>query len=106
MIFIVVKFDVKPEFVDTFMDRVATFTESTRAEPGNKFFEWSRSVENSNEYVLVEGFSEDAAAAHVNSKHFKDGLEAMRPALAHTPRIISRAIEGEDWDAMGELQID
>jgi quinol monooxygenase YgiN len=106
MIFIVVKYSVKPEFVDTFMDSVAAFTEATRAEPGNKFFEWSRSVEDPNEYVLVEGFDEDAAAAHVNSQHFKDGLESMRPLLAHTPRIISRTIEGEGWDAMGELQID
>lgn len=106
MIFIVVKYDVKPEYVDTFMDRVAAFTEATRAEPGNKFFEWSRSLDNANEYVLVEGFDEDAAASHVNSQHFKDGLESMRPALAHTPKIISRTIEGEGWDAMGELQID
>lgn len=106
MIFIVVKYDVKPEFVDTFMDAVAAFTKATRAEPGNKFFEWSRSVDNANEYVLVEGFDEDAASAHVNSQHFKDGLESMRPLLAHTPRIISRTIDGDDWDAMGELQID
>jgi quinol monooxygenase YgiN len=106
MIFIVVKYSVKPDFADTFMERVTDFTEATRAEPGNKFFEWSRSVEDPNEYVLVEGFAEDAAAAHVNSQHFKDGLEAMRPALAHTPRIISRTIEGDDWDAMGELRID
>jgi hypothetical protein len=30
----------------------------------------------------------------------------MRPLLASTPQIISRTMDGDDWDAMGELQID
>jgi hypothetical protein len=29
----------------------------------------------------------------------------MRPALTATPRIIHTEIEGEDWSAMGELEI-
>lgn len=33
------------------------------------------------------------------------GLESMRPLLASTPKIISRTIEGDDWDEMGELKI-
>lgn len=59
MIFIVVKFDVRPEHAETWMDHVAAFTEATRAESGNLWFDWSRSVENPNEYVLVEAFKED-----------------------------------------------
>ncbi len=106
MIFIVVKYDVLPEYVDTFIDNTREFTEATRAEPGNKWFEWSRSVERENEFVLVEAFNDDAGAAHVNSEHFAKGLEAMRPMLASTPKIISRTIDGDDWEAMGELQID
>ena len=30
----------------------------------------------------------------------------MRPFLTATPRIISRTVDGDDWDAMGELRID
>ena len=30
----------------------------------------------------------------------------MRPLLTATPKIISRLIDGDDWEAMGELQID
>ena len=30
----------------------------------------------------------------------------MREGLVETPRIISRQIEGDGWDRMGELQID
>lgn len=106
MYFIVVKYDVKPEFADVFIEHTAEFTEATRAEPGNLWFDWSRSVENSNEFVLVEAFADDEAAGlHVNSDHFAKGLEAMRPLLVSTPRIVSRKVEGSGWDEMGELQI-
>lgn len=105
MIFIVVKYQVKPSETENFLDATRAFTEATRAEPGNKWFEWSRSVENPNEFVLVEAFADDAGEAHVNSEHFAKGLEAMRPLLAETPKIISRQIDGDDWDEMGELKI-
>ena len=107
MYFIVVKYQVKPEFTDSFMDHVAEFTKATRAEEGNLWFDWSISVEDPNEFVLVEAFRDDeAAGAHVNSAHFAAGLESMRPLLLSTPKIVSRKVDGEDWDAMGELVID
>ena len=105
MIFIVVKYQVKPSETENFLDATREFTGATRAEPGNKWFEWSRSVEDPNEFVLVEAFADDAGEAHVNSEHFAKGLEAMRPLLAETPKIISRQIDGDDWDEMGELKI-
>lgn len=106
MIFIVVKFDVKPENAESFPAVVRDFTESTRAEPGNLWFEWSRSLDKPNEYVLVEAFTDEGAEPHVNSDHFAAGLESMRPLLASTPKIISRKIDGDGWDEMGELVID
>ncbi|MFJ2619947.1 putative quinol monooxygenase [Glutamicibacter sp. NPDC087344] len=107
MYFIVVKYQVKPEFTDSFMDRVAEFTQATRAEEGNLWFDWSISVENPNEFVLVEGFRDDeAASAHVNGPHFAKGMETMRPLLVATPNIVSRKVDGEGWDKMGELVID
>lgn len=107
MYFIVVKYQVKPEFTDSFMDHVAEFTKATRAEEGNLWFDWSISVEDPSEFVLVEAFRDDeAAGAHVNSAHFAAGLESMRPLLVSTPKIVSRKVDGEDWDTMGELVID
>ena len=106
MIFIVVKFRTKPEYTDTFLELVRPFTEATRAEEGNLWFDWSRSVEDPAEFVLVEAFQDGAAEAHVGSAHFAAGLDAMRPALAETPRIVSRSVEGDGWDRMGELQIE
>ena len=75
MIFIVVKFKPKPEYVENFPDLVAEFTAATRNEPGNMWFDWSRSLEDPSEYVLVEGFRDgDAGKAHVTSEHFKKFL--------------------------------
>ena len=106
MYFIVVKFPVKPEYADSWMERVTPFTEATRGEPGNLFFEWSRSVTDPCEYVLVEAFTDDGAGPHVNSDHFKTFIAETPIALAATPKIVSRQVDGEGWDAMGELQVD
>jgi len=105
MYFIVVKFETKPEWTDRWMDLVADFTAATRAEPGNLFFEWSRSVENPHEFVVVEGFADDGAGPHVSSAHFKAAMESMPQALASTPKIISRQVEGDGWGEMGELSV-
>ena len=61
---------------------VAEFTEGTRNEPGNLWFDWSRSLEDPSEYVLVEGFRDgDAGKEHVTSEHFKKFIAEM-PAAA------------------------
>lgn len=106
MIFIVVKFQTKPEWTDRWLELVGPFTEATRAEPGNKWFDWSRSADDANEFVLVEAFEDDAAGAHVNSEHFKTAMQTMPQALASTPRIVSQSVDQDDWNPMGELQID
>ena len=107
MYFIVVKYAVKPEYSDVFLERTAEFTAATRAERGNLWFDWYTSAEDPHEFVLVEAFADDeAASAHVNAPHFAKGLDAMRPLLVATPKIVSRKVEGSGWDEMGELKID
>ncbi len=105
MYLIVVKFPVKPESVDRWMDVVADYTAACRAEAGNLFFEWSRSVEDPHEFVLVEAFTDEGAAAHVQAPHFQQGIDAMRPHITATPKIVSRQVDGHGWDEMGELRI-
>ncbi len=106
MYLIVVKFTTKPEWTDRWLGLVHGFTESTLAEPGNLWFEWNRSVAEPNTFTLVEAFTDDGAGPHVNSEHFAKALKDMRPALASTPAIVSRQVEGSAWDEMGELKID
>lgn len=45
MIFIVVKFDVLEEHRDTWLERTKEFTDATRSEPGNLWFDWFHSAE-------------------------------------------------------------
>jgi len=106
MYFIVVKFETLPEWSDRWMDLVADFTAATRAEPGNLWFEWSRSVDDPRTYVLVEAFTDDGAGPHVTSEHFQRALVDLRQGLASTPRIVSRQVDGSGWDVMGEITID
>lgn len=104
MIFIVVKWT--PKDPDTFQDFVSEFTRDTRNEPGNLFFEWSRSLEDPSQFVLVEGFRDgDAGKEHVTSEHFKKFVAEAPNALASTPLIISDSIGADGWGEMGEIKV-
>ena len=105
MIFIAVKFAIRPDVADQWLARVAPFTAATRAEPGNVFFEWSRSVERPNQFVLLEAFRDRAAGeAHVHSEHFKAAMAWMPDVVSATPEIIHVEAPGEGWSTMAELQ--
>jgi quinol monooxygenase YgiN len=106
MIFITAKFQIKPEDADNWPAIAAAFTEATRAEPGCLWFDWSRSLADPAEYVLVEAFRDgDAGAAHVGSAHFKQAQLDLPPHLASTPKIISQSVEQDDWSELGELAV-
>ncbi|EFG75052.1 antibiotic biosynthesis monooxygenase [Mycobacterium parascrofulaceum ATCC BAA-614] len=107
MIFIVVKFETKPEWTDRWPELVASFTAATRAEEGNLWFEWSRSLDNPAEYVLVEAFrDEEAGGVHVNSDHFKRAMRELPQALTSTPKIINQTIDAAGWSELGEMSVD
>ncbi|GAA5060758.1 putative quinol monooxygenase [Nocardia callitridis] len=106
MIFIVVKFKTKPEWAERWLEHVDAFTTATRAEQGNLWYEWSRSVDDPTEYVLVEGFrDEQAGADHVGSEHFATAMRHLPQALAATPKIISQNIDATGWSDMAELAV-
>ena len=106
MIFITAKFPVKPEYADNWPELTASFTEAVRAEPGCLWFDWSRSLDDPTEYVLVEAFADDdAGASHVQSDHFKAAQKELPPHLAETPRIVNASVPGSDWSELGELAV-
>jgi len=104
MIFICVKWTIRPEKADEWLGLVDDFTKATRREPGNIFFEWSRSVDNANQFVLVEAFQDDAGEAHVSSDHFKAAMAWMPNVVAETPQIINVKSDGDGWSRMAEVQ--
>lgn len=106
MIHIVVKFDVRPEYSAQWLDRISEFTQATRRESGNLWFEWSRSVENPNRFVLLEGFRDgEAGAEHVSSEHFKEAVRQAPPMLARTPEIIYADVPGGEWSPLAEMSV-
>ena len=106
MIFITAKFRVRPEHADAWPEISRAFTEATRAEPGCLWFDWSRSLDDPAEYVLVEAFHDDAAgAAHVQSEHFRRAQQTLPQHLARTPAIINVTTPGQDWAELGELAV-
>ncbi len=106
MIFIVVKFTVKPEFADEWIARTDDFTTATGQEPGCLWFEWSRSVEDPSQFVLLEAFRDgNAGAEHVQSEHFKAAIRDQPSMLARIPQIVNVEIPGSDWSELAEMAI-
>lgn len=106
MIFITAKFEVRAEDADRWPQIAAEFTAATRKEPGCLWFDWSRSLDNPAEYVLVEAFADgEAGGAHVNSEHFKEAQRTLPPHLARTPKIVNFTIPQDDWSLLGEMAV-
>ncbi len=107
MIFITAKFSVKPEHAEQWPQISEAFTQATRAEPGCLWFQWSRSLDDLQEYVLVEAFRDgDAGGEHVQSQHFKDAQRELPPYLTATPRVVNVEVPGTEWSLLGEMQVD
>jgi len=105
MILIVAKNPVRPEYADHWPSLMEEFTNATRAEPGNVCFDWYRSVDEPNVYVLVEAFEDGAAGeAHVNSDHFKAAMKRLSQLLADVPEIVNVEVAG-GWARMAEVQV-
>jgi quinol monooxygenase YgiN len=106
MIFITAKFKVRPEHADQWPQITADFTAATRGEAGCLWFDWSRSVEDPTEYVLVEAFRDgEAGAAHVQSEHFKTAQRTLPAHLVETPKIVNMTIPQDDWSPLGEMAV-
>lgn len=106
VIFITVKFRVLAEEAEQWLETVGEFTRATRAESGCLWFDWSRSVDEPTEFVLVEAFrDEQAGMAHVKSEHFRNAQHSLPPHLSETPRVINVKVPGDDWSLLGEMAV-
>jgi quinol monooxygenase YgiN len=106
LILIVVKFPVRPERAEEWSDLSAAYARAVQAEEGNLFFEFSRSIEEPDTFVCVEGFRDaDAGASHVGTQAFKDFVERAPDLVAAQPQIIYvDAPDVSGWGPMGEIQ--
>ncbi|MDY3127406.1 MAG: putative quinol monooxygenase [Corynebacterium sp.] len=105
MILINVKFHVKPEYAETFLDEVKWFTQACNAEEGCLWFKFYRDPEDPQRYLLIEAFEDGADEAHVNSDHFQRATKEMPKYLVETPDIVNTKIPGKsEWDKMAEFK--
>ena len=103
MILVVVKNPIKPKYADDFPAFIAEFTAATRAEPGNVSFDWSRSLDDPNMYILVEAFADrEAGDAHVQTEHFQKAMGQLGRYLAAVPEIINVEVP-DGWSRMSEV---
>ena len=88
MIVITAKFRVLPEYTDQWPQISHDFTQGTRAEPGCKWYDWSRSLDDPTEYVLVEAFrDEEAGVASARSAFL---VLQQTPSLPLQPVVTGR----------------
>ena len=103
MILIVVKQPVRAKYADDWPTLVADITAATRAEPGCISYDWCRSADDPNLWILVEAYTDRAAGdAHVASAHFQAAMEVMPRWLAAAPEIVNVEVPGGGWGAVSE----
>ncbi|MFT8395870.1 putative quinol monooxygenase [Propionibacterium sp.] len=106
MIAITVKWDVKPEFTGQFLELVDDFTQACRAEPGCLWFEWSRSVDDPNQFILLEAYRDKAAGKeHVESEHFRTAMATQGQYASRRPRVVSVEVDQDGWAPLGEIDM-
>jgi quinol monooxygenase YgiN len=105
MIMSIVRHPLRAKYADDWPQLAASFTAATRAEPGNICFDWFRSVDDPNVYLLVEMFRDRAAGdAHVDSDHFEAAMSQMGHAYSGMPEVVHVEVPGEGWSAMAEVE--
>ena len=107
MILINVRTKVKPGTADAYLAANRPFLEATRREPGNKWYEQFRSVDDPDSILTIEAFDDAAAGeAHVGSDHFQQFLthDESKQYVAEVPDIIYVDVpDREGWDKMAEF---
>ncbi|MGQ0575436.1 MAG: putative quinol monooxygenase [Pseudonocardia sp.] len=105
MILIMLKIPVRPEKTDEWLALADSYTKAVRAEPGNHFFQFSRSLEDENEYVCIEGFENaEAGGEHMKQDHVAHFMGTAPDLVAARPKIIYvDAEEVTGFVEMGEI---
>jgi quinol monooxygenase YgiN len=103
MILIVLKMSIRPDRRDDWLNGIRRYSEAVRQEHGGPEFTCFESIESSNRFVAVEGFtSRQASDEHVQTDHFKEFIAWFPSVLAEAPTIINVEV-AEGWSTMSEL---
>ena len=102
MILITVKFPIREDRMAEWEELSASYAAAVSAEPGNVFFEFSRSVNDPQTYVCIEGFRDgDAGAEHMRQDHVAHFMSTMPDIVSARPQIIY--VDAEEVTGFGEM---
>ena len=106
MILIVVKFPVRPDKMEEWLELADSYAKAVNAEEGNVYFEFSRTVDDPNTFICIEAFTDaEAGGAHVSTEHAKNFFGAAPYLVSAQPQIVY--IDSPDftgWAPMGEIE--
>jgi quinol monooxygenase YgiN len=71
--------------------------------PGAINFDWARSLDDPNEIVLIEAFTDVPGAAHVDSGHFRAVIARQPELLSTAPQIVHADTDAAGWCTMSEF---
>ena len=107
MIFVVISIDIRPEKRDDFLAGITRYCAQVRAEPGNWRFTCSEDVEESNRFVVVANYADQAAGeAHVASEHAQWFFGWLPSVVSRVPSIVYQELPGAGWSEMGEVRLE
>ncbi|SDW67032.1 Quinol monooxygenase YgiN [Amycolatopsis xylanica] len=105
MILINIKFPIRPDKIDEWLELATAYAKDVNAEEGCLFFQFSRSLTDENEFICIEGFKDaEAGAAHVKHPYVKKFFEAAPDLVSAQPQIIYLDAPHDGFGPMGEIQ--
>jgi quinol monooxygenase YgiN len=96
---------IRPEKTDEWLEVANAYARDVNAEEGCLFFKFSRSLDDENEYICIEGFRDaDAGASHVAQPHVKKFFETAPDLVSAQPQILYIDTPHDGFGPMGEIQ--
>ena len=106
MIVVTARFHVRRDDADRWPELVEELTRATRAEAGCLWFDWSRSLDDPTEYVLIEAYeNEDAGDAHLRSEAFHRAQRDLPPHLEETVEVVRTTTSQQGWTPFDRLAV-
>jgi quinol monooxygenase YgiN len=105
MILINIKMQIRPEKIDEWLAVADSYAKDVNSEDGCLFFQFSRSLNDANEFVCIEGFKDaEAGGTHVKQPYVKRFFDTAPDLVATQPQIIYIDTPHDGFGPMGEIQ--
>jgi quinol monooxygenase YgiN len=106
MILINIRFPIRGDKIDEWLALADAYAKACNAEEGSVYFEFSRSLDDSNAFILVEAYRDaEAGAAHVGTDHANNFFATAPDLVSAQPQIVYiDSPEMKGFGPMAEIQ--